>query len=181
MNGWMTCGVKALWVVIMTRKALYKYSPFNHLPWWGKMLYRPFLFIFKMAQMKQKVRASVCAQVKYFYIAVLEQIKVNVLYLYSAFLVFATTQSALHYNSFIHWYYHAGSQPAHQGQFNHSFSFIHTSIHIPLAQQQEQFGVKCLAQGHIDMWIGGAGNQTANLLIGGRPLYLLVEEECRNI
>ena len=38
-----------------------------------------------------------------------------------------------------------------RGQFK-PFIYIHT----PLAQQREQFGVKCLAQGHIDMWTGEA-------------------------
>ena len=48
-----------------------------------------------------------------------------------------------------------------RGEFNHSLSFIHR-------WHREQFGVKCLAQGHTDMWTGGDGNQTPNLPIGGR-------------
>ena len=32
-NGWMRYNVKALWVVIMTRKVLYKYSPFTIFRW----------------------------------------------------------------------------------------------------------------------------------------------------
>ena len=63
---------------------------------------------------------------------------VNGLYLYSTFLVFVTTQSALHYISFTH---------SHK--------------------------VKCLAQGHMDRWTGGAGNRITSLPIGGRPLNLL--------
>ena len=50
-----------------------------------------------------------------------------------------------------------------RGEFNHSFTFIH---------RWRSNGVKCLAQGHIDMWTGGAGNRTANLPIGGRPTAL---------
>ena len=38
-----------------------------------------------------------------------------------------------------------------------------------MAQHQEQFGVKYLAQGHIDTRTGGAGNRTTDLPISGRP------------
>ena len=63
----------------------------------------------------------------------------------------------------------------------HPFTHIHTLmagatmqganlhiIHTALAHHWCVF-----AQGHIDMWTGGAGNRNANLPIGGRPLYLL--------
>ena len=48
-----------------------------------------------------------------------------------------------------------------------------TLVHTPMTQHREQIGVQCLAQGHIDMQRRGAENQTANLLVGGRLLYLL--------
>ena len=105
---------------------------------------------------------------------------VNGLYLYSAFLVIATTQSAFTLQYLIYPVTHIHTLMAvlatTQGA-NLLISFgdltIRT-IHTPLIQQQrEQFGVKCLAQGHVDTWTGGARNQTTNLPISGQPLPLL--------
>ena len=77
----------------------------------------------------------------------------NGLYLYSTFLVVMTTQSAFTL------------------RLIDPFTYIHTlmteattqavnllirgklAIHTPLAQQQEQFEVKFLAQGHINIWM----------------------------
>ena len=84
-------------------------------------------------------------------------------HLYSAFLVFTTTQSALHYMSFTH------IHTLMAGVTTQGANLLirgNLTIHTPLAQQQEQFGVKCLALRHIDMWTGGAGNRIANLPIG---------------
>ena len=33
--------------------------------------------------------------------------------------------------------------------------------------------MRCLAQGHLDTQLGGAGNRTSNLPATSRPLYLL--------
>ena len=96
----------------------------------------------------------------------------NGLYLYCTFLA---TQNAFYITSPIqtHSYtdskgYHTGCQPAHQRETNHSYTFIHRCH-----SNRSNFGVRCLAQGHIDMLTGGAGNRTANLPTGGRLLYLL--------
>ena len=47
---------------------------------------------------------------------------------------------------------------------------------------KEQFGVQYLAQGHFDMWTGGAGGRTADLLITGRhALPPELQPLCMNI
>ena len=51
---------------------------------------------------------------------------------------------------------------------------IHT--HSQTDCHREQFGVQYLAQGHFDMWTGGAGNRTTDLLISG-PLVLALPPE----
>ena len=75
-------------------------------------------------------------------------------YLYSTFLVLMTTQSSLQY----------------------SFTFKHThsysaSIGSTLLFYEGQFGVQHLAQGHFGMQMGKTGDRTADLQVGGRPLY----------
>ena len=67
--------------------------------------------------------------------------------LYSTFLVLMTTQSSLH---------------------THSYS---ASISSTLLFYEAQFRVQHLAQGHFGMQMGKTGDQTADLLVGGRPLY----------
>ena len=71
---------------------------------------------------------------------------VNGLYLHSAFLVF--------FNHSKHFY------------TSHIHPFIH--IHTLMIGDRIGFGVKYLAQGHTDMWTGGAGNRTAKHPVGGR-------------
>jgi len=70
-----------------------------------------------------------------------------------------------HY-SFIHWEY-SGEQSTPASTLPHS----HTNggIKLCLPTHWRQCGVQCLAQGHFDMWTGGAGIQTADLSIIGRP------------
>ena len=100
---------------------------------------------------------------------------VNGLHLYSAFLVFSTTQSALHYkrafthsHTFTHWWrWLSYKLPTAHQEANHSYTFTHR-----WRSHRGQIGVKYLAQGHIDMELGGAGNRTADPPTGGRLLYL---------
>ena len=99
---------------------------------------------------------------------------VNGLYLYSAFLVFWPLKALLHYESHSPIHTHSYAEWV-QGlpckvptcpseETNHSHTFIHW-----WHSHQEQFGVKYLAQGHIGMWTGGAGNRTVDLPISGWP------------
>ena len=55
--------------------------------------------------------------------------------------------------------YHAGCQPAHQGEFNHRWRSNGSNLGLGVLPK--------------DMWTGGARNRTANLPIGGGLLYLL--------
>ena len=79
-----------------------------------------------------------------------------VLYLYSAFLVLMTTQSSLQY-SFTFTQSHT-----------HSYS---ASMSNTLLFYEGQFEVQHLAQGHLGMQMGKTGDPTADLQVGGRPLY----------
>lgn len=63
---------------------------------------------------------------------------INGLTLYTTFYIHPFTRTSIHWGC-------AGQQPAHQ----------------------KHFGIKYLAQRHIDMWTGGAANQTTDLLISG--------------
>ena len=79
-----------------------------------------------------------------------------VLYLYSSFLVLMTTQSALQYSfTFTH-------------SHTHSYS---ASITSTLLFYGGLFGVQHLAQGHFGMQMWKTGDRTADLQVGGRPLY----------
>ena len=64
--------------------------------------------------------------------------------------------------------YHVGCQPAHKMETNIYTHSTHHSTHH-WHSHQEQFGVKCLVQGHVNMLPGEDGNQTDDLLIGGWP------------
>ena len=74
-------------------------------------------------------------------------------YLFSAFLVLMTTQSVLQYSF------------TFNQSHTHSYS---ASISSTLLFYEAQFGVQHLAQG-----FGKTGDQTADLQVGGRPLYPL--------
>ena len=81
-----------------------------------------------------------------------------VLYLYSAFLVLITTPSTLQYSfTFTHSHTHT-----------HSYS---ASITSTLLFYRGLFGIQHLAQGHFGMQIWKTGYRTADLQVGGRPLY----------
>ena len=76
--------------------------------------------------------------------------------LYSSFLVLMTTQSSLQY-SFTFTQSHT-----------HSYS---ASISSTLLFYEGQFRVQHLARGHFSMQMGKTGDRTADLQVGGQPLY----------
>ena len=99
---------------------------------------------------------------------------VNGLYLYSTFLVFLTTQSAftLHVTfTHIHTLMTGATTQGATLLIRRKITVTHS--HTQLVHPLGAIWVKYLGQGHIDMWTGGARNQTANLSIGGQLLYLL--------
>lgn len=85
--------------------------------------------------------------------------------------LWATTQSAFTLNSPMYTLMATmqSSQPQIWNLIIHTYSF---SIHTPLTQQREQFVVKCLAQGCIDMW--------TKLPISGRLPYPISKEAHRH-
>ncbi len=74
-----------------------------------------------------------------------------------------TRQVSIH--PFTHTFTHTDlstkSQPAHQ-------ELIRTYSHIHCKGIRGSFGFHSLAQGHINMWTGGARDRATNRLIGGR-------------
>ena len=88
----------------------------------------------------------------------------NGLHLYSVYLAFRPLKVLyINIHPFTHTHSHTDDRGCHAScqlaYQDKNRMHIHTHIFThPWHSQQEQFGVQCLAQGHLDVWTGGAGD-----------------------